>query len=287
MSLQQTADTPKLQAAASSQDDSTAEARADIAQLAAEDSVWWRAVCIPGWMWRKVAVHEPVSSSLQIAGVNVLLKEYGHIPAELPDKLDRVEPSSSSTSTVATSSGFDNGAPSASSSQQQQGPFKLGFAAAGLKPDPPPALGRPSPVRITQTAAQPPTVIHILLRQWGAEVSVSILPVGWSKPKQPEQLQPTPEQVSAPGQPSHPHTNPHGFARLNSIWESPEASEAGDSSPTQSSVKSLFQGHPSIQKSAAVQKGQAGEQHPESPGAAFTHRQSNPLCMYFSHTRKG
>ena len=288
-------------------DDSPADARSDLRQLASEGSVWWRAVCIPGWMWRKVAVHEPVSTSLQIAGVNVLLKDYGHSPTELPEHLDKVEPSSSSSTTNATSSGFEGGAPSQAGFAQQPGfvpqqpgllpqqtgfvpqqhdHFRLGFVASGLKTDQPPALDRPSPVKTMQTSAQPPTVTHTLLRQWGAEVSVRVLPVGWSQPKQSEAEQQgsASQEVSAPGQPFHLLSHGRGFARLNSIWESPEASEADDSSPTHSSVKSLFHGHPSIQKSAVVQKAKAAaEQQPGSPGAAFTHRQSNPLCKHLSH----
>ena len=291
-------------------DDSTAEMRADLEQLISEQSLCGRALCIPGWIWRKIAVREPVSSKLQVAGVCVSLRDYGHVLPDLQEDLTAEHISNrNAAQDVRNNMKASDLQPSRSRQQQGQPPMGPGASelpqkrqpaisivpavvpginpimAHVITPTTAPGFDRPSSPHTT-TAEQSP-VTHTLLRQWGAEVFVTILPVGWTKTKDDEMSGPGPQQVVAPGQPYHLQTR--GLAKLNSIWEGPEGSQgSGDEgTPTHSGFKSLFAGHPSVQRSAVVQKNvMSGKREPvrhesgspESPGPGFPHRQSNPLC---------
>lgn len=130
------------------------------------------------------------------------------------------------------------------------------------------------------------TVTHTLLRQWGAEVLVTIHPVGWTRPKDTAGSQSGHYHGTASRQSQH--LQPQALSRLNSIWESLEGS-GDEGSPklampsTDSSVKSLFDGHPSRQRAAHTAQDSPGSD-PASPGAQFPRRQTNPLCMYLPAT---
>ena len=108
-------------------------------------------------------------------------------------------------------------------------------------------------------------VTHTLLRQWGVEALVTILPVGWTK--EGEESAALPSRVIAPGQPWNLQTT--GLARLNSIWESHEG-DGDDATPKSPSVKSLFHSNANGYQIAGDENG--------SPGLLFTNRRNNPLC---------
>ncbi len=216
-------------------------------------------------MWRKIAVREPVSTMLVLNGVCVSLRDYGNVPTDLPAS-SHAGVYSSNTDT-AQSAGLHQTATDQvqeGNGWQQHCQPKNGVDAASIEQTGPPAMSRPSPVRTQQAAA---TMTHTLLRQWGAEVYVTIHPAGWTKDKESPESKPGPQPVNIPGQPFQLQTP--GFARLNSIWESQEGS-GDESTPATSGVKSLFDGHPSVRRSP--------ETEPESPEQRFTNRQSNPLC---------
>lgn len=228
-----------------------ADQQADLEHGMPETTLCWRLVCIPGWMWRKVAVNEPVSSKLQLAGVCISLRHYGHAPqptaamSDLPAN-KRTEAGVQPPAGNGTGNSLQQpNEPSAPNITQQNLP-KVSSTSASLH----------------QTSSE--YVTHTLLRQWGAEVSVAILPVGWTK--QHEEPHAVPNRVIAPGQPWNLQTR--GSARLNSIWESHESS-GDDGTPTGSGVKSLFQSN--------ANGHQTSEQQPGSPGLLFS-RQNNPLC---------
>lgn len=202
-------------------------------------------------MWRKVAVNEPVSSKLQLAGVCISLRQYEHAPQ--PTAAASVISASRRTEVGPQPAGIGTG----TSSQQ---PDELSSANLAQHTDSP-KVGH-LPASMHQTSAE--YVPHTLLRQWGAEVSVTILPVGWTKGStEPAAV---PNTVIAPGQPWNLQTR--GFSRLNSIWESHESS-GDDGTPTGSGVKSLFQSNANGQQTAG--------REPGSPGLLFS-RQNNPLC---------
>lgn len=244
----------------------------DLDPPGSDPSLCYRAMCIPKWIWRKIAVHMPVSSRLLLAGVCVSLREYQQPTAQ------------GSTS-------------SPESAHAQHAAAAAGPAGtSGVLFQPPPVLTTERPTASTskpvqqQTAstgshqrqeaaefssARPaPTLpgivaTHTLLRQWGAEVTVTILPPGWETRASPDAQHTADVQLSAPGQPVHLHTR--ALNRLNSIWESQEGS-GDDGTPTSSSgVRSLFNG----QSNGHPGHGQA---EPGSPGLLFTNRQTNPLC---------
>lgn len=275
------AEAPKLQAQqAGDQDGIPADAQADLRQLIPDQSLWWRATCIPGWMWRKVAVTEPVSTNLQLAGLCINLWDFGPVPSGKPAHSDTSADSSSKDNSQANDSQQQRATDylQAGRIRQQQHQSITDTDALGSYQADPDVTSRTSHRK--QLAAV--TVTHTLLRQWGAEVLVTIHPVGWTRPKDIAGSQSGHHHGKASGQPEHLQTQ--AFSRLNSIWESQEGS-ADEGSPklavpsTDSSVKSLFDGHPSRQRAARTEQDSPGSD-PASPGAHFPHRQTNPLCMY-------
>ncbi len=274
------AEAPKLQAQqAGDQDGIPVDAQADLRQLIPDQSLWWRATCIPGWMWRKVAVTEPVSTNLQLAGLCINLWDFGLEPSDKP----------APSVTSADSSSKDNSQVNDSQQQratdylqagrirQQRHQSVTDTDALGSKQADPDVTSRTSHRKQVATV----TATHTLLRQWGAEVLVTIHPVGWTRPKDTAGSQSGHHHGKASGQP--PHLQTQAFSRLNSIWESQEGS-GDEGSPkmavpsTDSSVKSLFDGHPSRQRAAHTEQDSPGSD-PASPGAHFPRRQTNPLCM--------
>lgn len=224
-----------------------------------------RALCIPGWMWHKVAVSEPVSSKLQLAGVCVSLRQYPHALQAPPATSDVLE--SRSTDAAVQPAGIVTG--TSTVPQQANNPFVPSLvqevAHDTLSPGNSllPALTQQPAPRQQPSAA---FVTHTLLRQWGVEASVTILPVGWTK--EGEESAAVPSRVIAPGQPWNLQTR--GLAKLHSIWESHEGDSA-DATPNSPSVKSLFH-------SNANGHHQTSGHENGSPGPLFTNRQNNPLC---------
>ncbi len=257
-----------------------ADAQADLRQLIPDQSLWWRATCIPGWMWRKVAVTEPVSTNLQLAGLCINLWDYSLVPSGKPTHSDTSADSNSKDSSQTNESQPQRATDylQAGRIRQQQHQSITDTDALGSNQADPNGTARTS--HKNQVAAV--TATHTLLRQWGAEVLVTIHPVGWTRPKETAGSQSGHHHGKASGQPQHLQTQ--AFSRLNSIWESQEGS-GDEGSPklavpsTDSSVKSLFDGHPSRQRAAHTEQDSPGSD-PASPGAQFPRRQSNPLCTY-------
>ena len=113
----------------------------------------------------------------------------------------------------------------------------------------------PGTISMPAAAHQPSAafVTHTLLRQWGAEATVTILPVGWTK--EGEESAALPSRVIAPGQPWNLQTR--GLARLNSIWESHEG-DGDDATPKSPSVKSLFHSNANGHQIAGHEDGSPG-----------------------------
>lgn len=218
-------------------------------QVTPEESLYWRAIRIPRWMWSKVALNEPVSSKLQLAGVCISLREYSPLSGQ----------TSATTGMPASSAAAGMQPVNTDKTSQPTSQSQVSFEHSETA-----QKGLP-PVATRQASAQQPVVTHTLLRQWGAEVSVIILPVGWTK--QTEDSASATNSVLAPGQPWNLQTR--GAARLNSIFESHEGS-GDDGTPTSSSGKSLFHSNPNGHQAADREAG--------SPGLLFTSRQINPLC---------
>ena len=277
------AEAPKLQGKqVSDQDETSADAKADLRQLIPEHSLCWRAICIPGWMWRKVAVTEPVSTTVQLAGVCITLQDYGNA-----DK-------AGSTDNTAGSAITDDGLGTdrhlkasdylqAGRLRQQQHKASTGQHALRSQQADLPQAGRHVHVRTGPAAAK---VTYTLVQQWGVEVYATILPVGWTKPKDSDRSQPRRQYTTAQGQPHHLESR--AFSRLNSIWESHEGSEDEESPKlavpsTESTVQSLFAGHPSVQRSFSSKPDSPGS-GPASPASHFPNRQRNPLCKQVWNT---
>ena len=249
---------PQVQPFQSNAPDGTAaDQQADLERVMPEETLCWRAVCIPGWMWRKVAVNEPVSSKLQLAGVCISLRQYAHAPLPAASLSDTA--GSSSTEAEVQPAGTVTGTSLQQPDERSQEIFvRPTVTQTNLLPN----------ISLTPASTHQPSaafVTHTLLRQWGAEASITILPVGWTKDS--EQSAGVPSRVIAPGQPWNLQTR--GLARLNSIWESQEGS-GDDGTPTSSSVKSLFHSNANGHPTAGHEQG--------SPGLLFTNRQNNPLC---------
>ena len=242
------AEAPKLKPLQSS---GTAATQADLDRVTPEESLYWRAIRIPRWMWSKVALNEPIGSKLQLSGVCISLREY--IPRSDHTSATTGMPANS---TEAGSQPINTKRASQAASQPQVDFKHSDSAHKGIPP-----------IATHRASAQQPAVTHTLLRQWGAEVSVTILPVGWTKETRDSAL--APNTVVAPGQPWNLQTR--GTARLNSIFESHEGS-GDDGTPTSSSVKSLFHSN--------ANGHQAADHEASSPGLLFTNRQSNPLCTF-------
>lgn len=253
------AEAPKAQTNQSNAPDGTAtDQQADLEErVEPVETLCRRAVCIPGWLWRKVAVKEPVSSKLQLAGVCISLRQCmsaseptpatSHVPGTRNAEAD-VQP-------AVMVSGTDLRHLDERSHTNHVSPI----AHAHLLPG----------TRLMPAAAPQPSaafVTHTLLRQWGVEASVTILPVGWIKEGEEESAA-MPSRVIAPGQPYNLQTR--GLARLNRIWESHEG-DGDDATPKSPSVKSLFHSNANGHQIAGHENG--------SPGLLFTNRQNNPLC---------
>ena len=246
----------------SAQNGTVTEQQADLEEQPA-GTLCWRALCIPSWMWHKVAVHDPVSSKLQLAGVCIYLRQYPHAPQPPP-----------ATSDVLGSSSREAGVQPAGTAtgtalQQADKPLVANHAQPLAEATPLPTITL-SPATTQQPAPpQQPSaafVTHTLLRQWGVEASVTILPVGWTKEGEEESAA-VPSRVIAPGQPWNLQTR--GLARLNTLWESHEGN-GGDANPNSPSVKSLFYSNVNGHQTSGQENG--------SPGLLFTNRQNNPLC---------
>lgn len=222
---------------------------------------------IPKWMWGRVVVRMPVSSKLQLAGVNVSLQEYAKVhtdnrsnsETQTTDVEEPVSPNASRQGGVSFNphsihTHQDQHQTPGHSSAQSQSRAPV-ISNITVKP-----VAQPERVAATYT----------LLRQWGAEVLVTIQPPGWTKTASTGDQGAEPH-VHAPGQPFQLHTK--AFNRLNSIWESQEGSADEESPKSGSGVRSLFSnlanGHP----------GHA-QAKPGSPGLLFTNRQTNPLCKH-------
>ena len=231
-------------------------------------------------MWRKVAVTEPVSTNLQLAGLCINLWDFGPVPSGKPAHSDTSADSSSKDSSHTNDSQQQRATDYLQAGrirQQQRQSITDTDALVSNQADP--NMTAQTSHRKHMAAV---TVTHTLLRQWGAEVLVTIHPVGWTRPKDPAGSQSGHHHGRASGQPQHLQTQ--AFSRLNSIWESQEGS-GDEGSPklavpsTDSSVKSLFDGHPSRQRAAHTEQDSPGSDQ-ASPGAQFPRRQTNPLCMY-------
>lgn len=261
------AEAPRLAPAHAEGIESRQFANAPGCDAAAPDNSWrsW-AMHVPKWMWGRIVVRMPVSSRLQLAGVNVSLREY-----QKPHTRHRQEAQapSSNLGTPAASSPHVVSHPVVSlqphASHTQQ-PETQHQSHGHSRPQP-----ENKPYRVPQTAdepvGQPERVAstYTLLRQWGAEVMVTIQPPGWAK----ETTHDDGPHVSAPGQPYQLRTKT--LKRLNSIWESQEGS-GDEGTPTSSSgVRSLFSSQPNGHPGHA-------QAQPGSPGLLFTNRQNNPLC---------
>ena len=245
------AEAPKLAPVGfSAQDGTPAESQAGLDQDMPDEPLHRRAMCIPSWMWCKVAVTVPVSSKLQLAGVCIYLRDYGHVPQQ-----------SSASFGVPASRGIESTSQPVHVSLNNQ---PAGQLDSKLQES---AQASTATFETPQAQAQQSVVTHTLVRQWGAEAAVTILPVGWTKGA--EDSASASHSVVAPGQPWNLQTR--GYAKLNSIWESHEGS-GDDATPTTSSVRSLFENNPT-----AHQPAQPGHE-PGSPGLLFTNRQHNPLC---------
>ena len=255
------AEAPKVQSFQSNAPYGTAtEQQADLEErVKPAETLCWRALCIPGWMWHKVAVNEPVSSKLQLAGVCISLRQYPHAPQPPPA-------TSNAQASRSTEPEVHPGGIVAGTDLQQAGkgfvpnhaqPFAQETLSPGINSLPAPSQ-QPSAAFVT----------HTLLRQWGVEALVTIVPVGWTK--EGEESAAVPSRVIAPGQPWKLQTR--GLAKLNSIWESHEG-DADDVTPNSPSVKPLFHSRADGHQTFGHENG--------SPGLLFTNRQTNPLCTPF------
>ena len=233
---------------------------------AAPKSAWcsW-AMHIPKWMWRRIVVRMPVSSKVQLAGVNVSLQEYARahrnrqITSGTSDARLPVSPN------AARQAGVSFQPDSIHTHQGQHQTHGHSNPQAQSK----------TPVTETATVKpveQPERIVatYTLLRQWGAEVMVTIQPPGWTKAASTDHQGAEPH-VHAPGQPFQLRTK--ALNRLHSIWESQEGSADEESPGSASGVQSLFSsqtnGHPGHAQAT-----------PGSPGLLFTIRQTNPLCKH-------
>ena len=252
------AEAPKVQSCQSNAPDgTTTEQQANSReQVKPAETLCWRALCIPGWMWHKVAVNEPVSSKLQLAGVCVSLRQYSQAPQPPPPTSDVL--GSSSTETRVQPGGTDIGTGLQQANKRLVPNHAQPLAQETLLPAP---THQPTPTQQPSAAF----VTHTLLRQWGVEALVTILPVGWTK--EGEESAAVPNRVIAPGQPWNLQTR--GPARLNSIWESNEG-DSDAATPNSPSVKSLFHSNANGHQTSGHKNG--------SPGLLFTNRQNNPLC---------
>lgn len=258
MRLCHPAEAPKAQTNQSNAPDGTAtDQQADLDErVEPVETLCWRAVCIPGWLWRKVAVNEPVSSKLQLAGVCISLRQC--MSDSEPTPATSHAPGTRNTEAQKQHAGMISGAGLHHPDERSHANHVSPIAQANLLPGislMPAAAHRPSAAFVT----------HTLLRQWGVEASVTILPVGWTK--EGEESAAVPSRVIAPGQPWNLQTR--GLARLNSIWESHEG-DGDDATPKSPSVKSLFHSNANGHQIAGHENG--------SPGLLFTNRQNNPLC---------
>ena len=259
------AEAPKVQSFQLNAPDGTAtEQQADLEEpVKPAGTLCWRALCIPSWMWHKVAVNEPVSSKLQVAGVCISLRQYSYAPQPPPATSDVLGSSSTETGMQPVGTATGTGL------QQADKPFLANHAQPLAQETQLPAISLLlAPTNQSAAPPQQPSaafVTHTLLRQWGVEASVTILPVGWTK--EGKESAAVPSRVVAPGQPWNLQTR--GLARLNTLWESHEGN--GDvATPNSPRVKSLFHSNANGHQTSGHESG--------SPGLLFTNRQNNPLC---------
>ena len=198
---------------------------------------WWmRALCIPTSVWDKVNLQRPVGTSLQVRGVTFLLQtQHGESHAAS----DTVE------------------------------------AAAAVAAASVPSMGLPPELQQLSQAShsrrrQAPAQQHVVLRQWGLEVDLRLLPPGWPD----EQSQPGPPAGSPAGSVGL-RTPQRSFVGLDSIRERQEGGDPEDTPP--SSVRSRH-GRGSIPNGlhASLSNRDLRGATPATP--PFPSKQSNPLC---------
>ena len=191
---------------------------------------------IPASVWEKVNLQRPVGTSLQVRGVTCLLQtQHGESHAAS----DTVEAAAAAAAASVPSMALPP--------ELQQ-------------------LARASHGRQRLAPAQQ----HVVLRQWGLEVDVRLLPPGW------------PEEQSQPGLPAGSpaasvglHTPQRSFVGLDSIRERQEGGDPEDTPP--SSVRGRH-GRGSIPNGLHASHS-SGDLRGATPGTPpFSSKQSNPLC---------
>ena len=199
---------------------------------------WWmRALFIPASVWDKVNLQRPVGTSLQVRGVTCLLQtQHGESHAAS----DTVE----AAAAVAAAS-----VPSMALPPELQ------------------QLARGSHGRRRLAPAQQ----HVVLRQWGLEVDVRLLPPGWPE----EQSQPGLPPAGSPAGSVGLRTPQRSFVGLDSIRERQEGGDPEDTPPSSFRAR---HGRGSIPNGlhASHSSGDLRGATPATP--PFPSKQSNPLC---------
>lgn len=199
---------------------------------------WWmRVLFIPTSVWDKVNLQHPVGTSLQVRGVTFLLQTQNR---ESHAASDTVE----AAAAVAAAS----------------------VPSMGL----PPELQQPARASRGRRRLEPAQQ-HVVLRQWGLEVEVRLLPPGWPE----DQSQPGLAPAGSPAGSVGLRTPQRSFVGLDSIRERQEGGDPEDTPP--SSVWGRH-GRGSMPNGlhASHSGGDLRGATPATP--PFPSKQSNPLC---------